>query len=523
MNLAQQCCLDGIMIIANKGINRVNYLYTGKNWDMDTIHRIYDECEKIAQEELNLTYFPNLIEIIDYEQMIDLYASVGMPVMYNHWSFGKRYLQNYSTYQKGYMGLALEMVINTNPCINYLLDENTATGQALVIAHAGIGHNSFFKNNYLFKQWTSPDFIIDYLVFAKKYIENCEEKYGQEEVERILDAAHALQNNGVDKYKKPRILSPQEETLRKKQREEEAEKNIDEIWNLVPTSTAKIENKTNDRFLPHGPEENLLYFLEKNSPILKTWQREILRIVRKINQYFYPQMFTKVINEGWASTVHYYIMNRFHEKGLIDDGSMLEFLQLHTSVVAQPDYDDRRRFSGFNPYHLGFSIFKDIKRISENPTDEDREWHPDIAGGDWKENWRYAYENFRDESFIQQFLSPNMIREMKLFEYVDDSDSEVYMIDNVHNERGYRNIRKSLANSKSLDSIIPDIQVTGVDFDTRTCFLSHYSDNGLVLDVASTRKVLKHFGNLWGFKTVISSIDRKSGNVFDAFSSDMVI
>ncbi len=53
------------------------------------------------------------------------------------------------------------------------------------------------------------------------------------------------------------------------------------------------------------PEENLLYFLEKNSPSLKPWQREMLRIVRNLAQYFYPQRQTKVMNEGCATFVHY--------------------------------------------------------------------------------------------------------------------------------------------------------------------------------------------------------------------------
>ena len=43
--------------------------------------------------------------------------------------------------------------------------------QTLVIAHAAFGHNHFFKNNYLFRQWTDADGILDYLDFAKGYVE----------------------------------------------------------------------------------------------------------------------------------------------------------------------------------------------------------------------------------------------------------------------------------------------------------------------------------------------------------------
>ncbi len=39
--------------------------------------------------------------------------------------------------------------------------------QALVTAHAAFGHNHFFKNNYLFRQWTDAAAILEYMEFAK--------------------------------------------------------------------------------------------------------------------------------------------------------------------------------------------------------------------------------------------------------------------------------------------------------------------------------------------------------------------
>ena len=111
----------------------------------------------------------------------------------------------------------------------------------------------------------------------------------------------------------------------------------------------------------HLPEENLLLFVEKYSPVLKPWQREVLRIVRNIAQYFYPQRQTQVMNEGCACFVHYYILQRLHRDGRIDDGAMLEILHNHTSVLTQPDFDDPR-YSGINPYALGFAMTQDIRR-----------------------------------------------------------------------------------------------------------------------------------------------------------------
>ena len=211
------------------------------------------------------------------------------------------------------------------------MEANTACVQTLVIAHAAYGHNHFFKTNYLYKQWTDAEGIVDYLVFARNYVNECEEKYGIDRVEATLDAAHALMVHGVDRYKRPRKLSLAKEQERQKDRIAYLEKNVNDLWRTLPKSNKTKEVKL-ERF-PKDPEENLLYFLEKNSPILETWQRELLRIVRKIAQYFYPQYQTKVMNEGWASFCHYYIMNRLYDKSLLTEGAMLEFIKLHTGVL----------------------------------------------------------------------------------------------------------------------------------------------------------------------------------------------
>ena len=132
----------------------MNRLFDGADWDFNSLQRIHDACQEIAVNELGLDCYPNQIEIITAEQMLDVYSSIGMPLFYKHWSFGKHFAHHEAFYRKGLRGLAYEIVINSSPCISYLMEENTATMQALVIAHAAFGHNHFFKNNYLFKLWT---------------------------------------------------------------------------------------------------------------------------------------------------------------------------------------------------------------------------------------------------------------------------------------------------------------------------------------------------------------------------------
>jgi spore cortex formation protein SpoVR/YcgB (stage V sporulation) len=260
----------------------------------------------------------------------------------------------------------------------------------------------------------------------------------------------------------------------------------------------------------------MLYFLEKKAPLLKPWQREICRIVRKISQYFYPQKQTKVMNEGHASFTHYYIMNRLGELGYINDSSMLEFLHSHTNVVRQVGFD-HPGYSGFNPYALGFEIFSDIKRICEKPTDEDREWFPDLIGEPWLDAYHHAMINFRDESFIRQYLSPHVMRKLRLFAVQDNANEREYSVDRIHNERGYRNLRSSLANQYNIGDQDPDIQVWDVDLKKDRCLrLRHNVKNGRTLS-SQTNKVLTHMQALWGYDVELESYDPEAGRVIDTY------
>ncbi|HAU93257.1 MAG TPA: SpoVR family protein [Alteromonas sp.] len=477
-------------------------LSDGPDWTFDMLAQYETEIDRIAKE-YKLDIYPNQIEVITAEQMMDAYASIGMPINYTHWSFGKKFIQNEQQYRRGQMGLAYEIVINSNPCIAYLMEENTITMQALVMAHACYGHNSFFKGNYLFQTWTDASSIIDYLVFAKNYIAKCEQKYGYEEVEQTLDSCHALMNFGVDRYKRPQKLSLQEEKSRQKQRAKYLQSQVNELWRTLPDSKEKNQPKAM-RF-PAEPQENLLYFIEKNAPLLEPWQREIVRIVRKVSQYFYPQKQTQVMNEGWACFWHYHILNKLYDEGLVTDRFMLEFLHSHTSVVTQPDYNSPY-YSGINPYALGFNMFMDIKRICQAPTEEDRYWFPDIAGNDWLETVHFAMHNFKDESFISQFLSPKVMRDFKLFAVEDDADKPYVSVSAIHDERGYRAIREKLSAQYNLSNLEPNIQVYNVDVrGDRSLTLRYVPQNGIPL-ADSKDEVMRHLHRLWKFDVKLEQI-----------------
>lgn len=205
---------------------------------------------------------------------------------------------------------------------------------------------------------------------------------------------------------------------------------------------------------------------------------------------------------------------RHAAQGLVNDGFMLEFLQSHSAVIYQPPFDSPY-YSGINPYTLGFSIFTDLRRICENPTDEDREWFPDIAGSDWLETLHFAMHNFKDESFIQQFLSPKVMRDLKLFAIENDELEDHYTITAIHDDPGYRPLREKLARQYNLSYREPNIQVWNVDVrGDRSLTLRHIPVDRVPLG-EDTEEVVRHVHRLWGFDVHLESVDE--GKVVEEF------
>lgn len=489
---------------------KTKLLYIGSEWDIPLIEKIWKAIDKIAKTKFGLDYYKPQIEIITSEHMLDLYSSVAMPHMYSHWSFGKTFLQNERQYNKGMQGLAYEVVINTNPCIAYLMENNTATLQTLVLAHACCGHSHFFKNNYLFKKWTDADTIVSYLKFAKNYIKSCEEKYGEKIVERLLDSCHALQLHSIDKYKRSSPLKKELKKQRDKSWENYFENTFNDLWRTVPKKEA-LESKHDKENL--FPEENLLYLIEKYSPTLDDWQREILRIVRKLSQYFYPQRQTQLMNEGWATFCHHMLMTELYDQGLINEGSYLEFLQSHSGVIAQMSWESRH-YSGINVYALGFAMFTDIRRICEAPDEEDRRWFPELCGKPWLETILNIVENYRDESFILQFLSPKVARKFKLFALNVEEGRGHHVVSGTHDDEDFLHIRAALAEQYDLSRSIPQIEIVDVDWKgDRWLFLEHRTKNQQRLDYDTMKKTVSHIHSLWGFTVKMDYVDLEGNDL----------
>lgn len=483
----------------------------GADWSEELLQRCWEQCEIFAKEHLKQDYYPPQIEVVSAAQMLDAYTSSGLPIYYPHWSFGKELVRSEADYLKGHMGLAYEIVINSNPCIAYLMEENGALTQLLVIAHASIGHSAVFKNNYLFKTQTDAAGIIGYLSFAKRYILMCEERYGLAEVESVLDACHALSMYGVDNAKRHRKLNAEQEETKALESFAQQLYDYDVVWEKVGRGlVTKVKGTQPDNVEGQldEPAENILYYIEKNAKIPK-WKAELIRITRMIAQYFDPQRKTKVVNEGYATFTHYEFMHWAYDRGLIDEGSMLEFYQMHSGVTLQ------RPRTAFNPYKLGFEIFSTLKDVAINgckdPEDEPYLGH--LKGKPWQEVVQDAMMNYTDETFILQFLSPSVAKKLNMFAYRDHGIyDDVYVVTEVARAESFRALREKLAAQYHISRYKPDIQVVS-HTKAGALTLKHFVVNNRPLNEDQATDVIVHASYLWGGSVeLIMFVDNGEGD-----------
>jgi stage V sporulation protein R len=121
---------------------------------------------------------------------------------------------------------------------------------------------------------------------------------------------------------------------------------------------------------------------------------------------------------------------------------------------------------------------------------------------------RDVWANYRDESFIAQFLSPKLMRDMRLFHVVDDPDESDLYVEAIHDERGYRKMRRSFARQYDVAWLDPDIEVVDVDLTgDRRLIVHHRALNRITLQKDDARRVLQHLADLWGYDAVLKEID----------------
>lgn len=420
--------------------------------------KIWNKKIEKKAKEYGLEFYNQEFEMIGFNEMIGYESYVGMPSRYPHWSFGKSYEKNKMLYSLNLTGLPYEMVINSDPCLAYLMKDNTLLLQILTMAHV-YGHNDFFKNNRLFKEGTRAKYTLEMFNLDSKIIRSYidDPSIGYEKVERILDAAHAI------KYQVGRTIGVKE--LSDNERKE----------NIIKDYEIKKENRS---FLDYNKEINLPdldkiplepvddimgFIIEYGS--LEEWEKTILRIVKREAEYFLPQIETKIMNEGWASYTHYNILKQLD----LPQELHLEFIKRHNDVIAPA-------IGGLNPYYIGFKIFEYLEKKYG------------------KEKIFEVREVDRDSSFLRRYLTRELCEELNLFQYNQRTFDTI--IEEISDEDGWKSIRDTISYTCGIGSI-PYVRVADLNKNDRTLTLENVYD-GRSLDLSYAKATLQYIQELWG-------------------------
>ncbi|MGO0059506.1 SpoVR family protein [Brevibacillus fluminis] len=433
-----------------------------------------DEITEIAKG-FGLDFYPMRYEICPSD-IIYTFGAYGMPTRFSHWSFGKSFYRMRLQYELG-LSKIYELVINSDPCYAFLLDGNSLIQNKLIVAHV-LGHCDFFKNNIRFSN-TKRD-MVESMAASSERIRQYEIAHGKEAVENLLDACLAIQEH-ID----PSLMRPK--LSWKKAADEQGDSTqgaarklgpYDDLWKLDKTANTE-EPKQQVRKFPPQPEKDIMLFIQQFSPQLEEWQRDIMTILREEMLYFWPQIETKIMNEGWASYWHSRILR---EMDLTEDET-IDFAKLHASVI-QPSP------TSINPYHLGLKIFEDIERRYDNPTKEEQERFG-RKPGKGREKIFEVREIESDISFIRNYLTKDLVNDLDMYMFGKQGN------DWVVTEKAWEQVRDGLANTR-VNGGFPYMTVMDGDYlRTGELYIKHWYD-GMELDVKYIEKTLPYVQQLWG-------------------------
>lgn len=453
------------------------------DWTIEDLQKWNDKIEKLAAD-VGLDFYPQEFEICDYNDMLGYQSYSGMPSRYPHWSYGKAFEKQRTLYQHGLSGLAYEMVINSNPCLAYLMIDNPLSMQILTMAHV-YGHNDFFRNNNQFSK-TRPELTLEMFKRHAERVRNYVETpgIGYDRVEKILDAAHAI------RFQCDRNIFIKRLTEKEQENRFYKELNKDpDIWHHLKS---KKGGEDEEKFTP-DPVYDLILFIRDRQPFLEDWEKDLLTIVRNETQYFLPQMETKIMNEGWATFWHYNILNRLE----LDPELHLDFIRSHNQVI-------RPHIGGLNPYHMGYLMFS--KLAGSDGHRIDFEIDPEI----------FSVRSIeRDSSFLRRYLSLDMARELRLFEY--EVKNKKTVVSEIPDEEGWEKIKETLIANIGMNGI-PVIKVKDVNFRTNQLRLVHEYDNR-ELDLRYVEKTMEHIYNLWN-SPVLLETSLEDAKVYCSYDED---
>jgi stage V sporulation protein R len=440
--------------------------------DLKALEYAIAEITEIAQG-FGLDFYPMRYEICPAD-IIYTFGAYGMPTRFSHWSFGKQFYKMKLHYDLG-LSKIYELVINSDPCYAFLLDTNTLIQNKLIVAHV-LAHSDFFKNNVRFSN-TKRDMVESMAATAER-IKNYEHQYGKQEVEKFLDAVLAIQEHIDPSLLRPKLSWTLEDTEVYEEEETPKPTPYDDLWSLEEKKKPSPPQRKKKRKFPPQPEKDVLLFIEEYSRELEDWQRDILTMMREEMLYFWPQLETKIMNEGWASYWHQRILR---EMDLTSDEA-IEFAKLNAGVI-QPSR------TSINPYYLGLKIFEDIEERWNNPTEEMKKLG--VKPGSGREKIFEVRELDSDISFLRNYLTKELV--MREDMYLFQKQGKDYKIV----DKSWENIRDQLVNMR-VNGGFPYITVNDGDYlRNGELYLKHWYE-GIELDLKYLEKVLPYIYQLWG-------------------------
>lgn len=467
--------------------------------EMVLLERAIAEITEIAAG-FGLDFYPMRYEICPAD-IIYTFGAYGMPTRFNHWSFGKNFQKMKMQYDFG-LSKIYELVINSNPCYAFLLEGNSLIQNKLIVAHV-LAHCDFFKNNARFS--ASNRNMVESMSATAERISSYELEHGTEAVESFIDAVLAIQEHVDPQLIKPRQLDKQRYLELKMQEQKRAAKEYrppgqyDDLWDLDDLNEPAPKTNEPQVFpFPPEPEKDVVWFIQEFSEVLEDWQRDIMTMLRDEMLYFWPQMETKIMNEGWASYWHQRIIR---EMDLTSDET-IEFAMLNASVV-QPSRQS------LNPYYLGLKIFEDIERRWDNPTQEEQE-RGGRAPNQGRDKIFEVREFDSDTSFIRNYMTKQLVEELDL--YVFEKRGPDWKI----TDKSWENIRDQLVFSR-INGGVPYLVVQDGDYMRTGELVLKHRYEGVELDLKYLERTLPYLHTLWGRTVHLETVveDKKAMFSYD--------
>jgi stage V sporulation protein R len=434
-----------------------------------------DRIEALAVSR-GLSYYPVEFEHVPDSFMMEI-AIYGLPVRMPHWSFGLRYMHQLLQHRMGHSRI-FEVMFPGNPARAYLSQSNGLAANLLVVAHV-LGHADFAHNNALFRlsQAQVGDHIVEQAASHARRIADAIEKYGQQRVEALLDAALALEQHiDIDKplrrerypeFHEPRVVPSDGFTRRFA------------ALDGLATPPDSYANRRERVAVPPHPERDLLWFLANYAPELEGWERDILLAVREESFYFYPVFACQIMNEGWASYWHARLMR---EADFLPGELYVDAIKCHCDVV-RPIAGGQDVALRINPYHLGFSLWESI--IEERGIEAAR---------------RIVRED-DDFGFIRNHLTAERAAELDLFRYETGPDGRPRVA-----QRDLAALHEAVLAPK-YNFGAPRVAATEVRPDGALRIEHDHATDGRGLDEERARRVLNYLRVIWRRPIEVHTVD----------------